>query len=114
MSEYIRTDFSALHVAMIGRVGCGVVDHARARDGGVSGERRVSLRGKEDASVMAAAFASRRKDIEKYRRSQVQRKSSNQVAIALRREVGGGKNRRDIIGRNPFPLQTPTSITLKP
>ena len=41
--EYIRTDLSEEHVAMIGRCGCGVESQALDREGGVKGERMVSV-----------------------------------------------------------------------
>lgn len=49
VKEYIRTDLSDEQEAIIGRCGCGAESQARDKEGGVQGERRVSLPGVVDA-----------------------------------------------------------------
>ena len=49
----MRTDLSEEQVARSGRVGCGAVSQARDNEGGVRGERRLIIPGREDSSSVA-------------------------------------------------------------
>ena len=64
----MRTDLSEEHVATRGRFGCGAVSHARASEGGVRGESRVRVPGREivvaiDNGIGVAVLCCRREPI---------------------------------------------------